>query len=179
MPAQGNCAQLLQTWPKVITITGSEVHRKKAIYRISAQYVKACTTRVWKTLFQEFKFQKGYNSDKIDENCWHSSLIWSSLNESHIYKISDQYVKTHRKKCWKLCTSTLSSKRGLTLTKLDVTRTWSDVHSMKIKYKIQLNMPKNVREKCGKLCVSSILSSKMGHNFYKTWRKLTTLKLDL
>ena len=40
-------------------------------------------------------------------------------------------------------------------------------------------MSKHEREKCRILSISSILSYKKGHNSYRKWRKLTTLKLDL
>ena len=50
-----------------------------------------------------------------------------------IYKILAQYVKAIEEKCWKLCISSiLSSKRGITPTKIDDTRTWSDINSTRI-----------------------------------------------
>ena len=53
-----------------------------------------------------------------------------------IYKISAQYVKTRRRKVWKTVYFQYAKfKRSITPTKIDDTRTWSDVHSMKVIYK--------------------------------------------
>ena len=41
------------------TLTWSEVHNRKVIYKISAQYVKACRKEVRKTVFQIFWVPKG------------------------------------------------------------------------------------------------------------------------
>ena len=92
--------------------------------------------------------------------------------------------KRVREKCGKLCISSiLSCKRGITPTKIDANWRPSNLICSTVRQsknaKFQPDMSKHVREKCGKLCISSILSSKKGHNSYKIWWKLTTLKLDL
>ena len=47
------------------TLTFSKVYKKKVIYKISAQYVKACRREVRKTMYFWYsKFQKEHNSYK-------------------------------------------------------------------------------------------------------------------
>ena len=54
-------------------------------------------------------------------------------------------------KCGKLfISSMLSTKRGITPTKIDYTGTWSDVHSMKVIYKISAQYAKAFRRKVQK-----------------------------
>ena len=142
-------------------------------------------TRVWKTIVQVFSVSKGVYiiPTKIDVNWWHSTLILSSLNESHIQNFSSiLYVNAHRKK-WKTVTVYFQYskfQKGHNFYKNWhsnlVWCSFNESHNTKF----QLNMPKHVGEKKSrKLCIFSILSSKMGHNSYKNWHTLTTLKIDL
>ena len=57
-------AKLLQKFTQINdTQSWSDFHKKKVIYTISAQYVKACRRKVRKTVyFQCSKFRKGHNS---------------------------------------------------------------------------------------------------------------------
>ena len=83
-----------------------------------------------------------------------------------------------REKCGKLCISSiLSSKRGITPTKIDANWRHSNLICSTVKQshnaKFELNMSKHEREKCGKLCIFSILSSKRGitpTNINANWR---------
>ena len=79
--------------------TCSVVWLNKVICKISAQYIKTCKRKVQKIVyFQYSKFQKGHNSYK---NWRHSNLIYSTVKQSHICKISAQYVKACTRKVGK------------------------------------------------------------------------------
>ena len=136
-------------------ITWSEVHKKKVISNISAQY--QYVEHVWqecgKLYFKYYQFQKWYNSDKnwrklmtLDFNL--KFIKWKSYTKSQL-----NMSKHIEEKYGKLCISSiLSSKRGITPTKIDDTRTWSDVHSMKViyMYKISAQYAKACRRKVQK-----------------------------
>ena len=98
--------------------TWSVVRLNKVICKISAQYIKACKRKVRKTVsFQYSKFQKGHNSYK---NWWHSNLIYSTVKKKSYAKFQLNMSKHVKEKCGKLCISSiLSSKRGITPTKID------------------------------------------------------------
>ena len=105
---------------------------------------------------------------KIDANWWHSNLICSTVKRSYA-KYQLNMSKHVREKSGKLCISSiLSSKRGITPTKIDTCWWHSDLICSTVKQshmqKFQLNkLCKSMwEEKCGKLCISSILSSKRG-----------------
>ena len=69
------------------TQTWSEVHKKiKAIYKISAQYVKACRRKLRISSFLSSK--RGITPTKIDANWLHSNLICSTLKQSHMENFS-------------------------------------------------------------------------------------------
>ena len=152
-----------------MTITWSEVHKKKVITKLQLNMSKHAWQKCGKLYFKYFQIQKGYDSDK-------------NLRRLMTLKFNLKFINVSKhieEKCGKLCISSiLSSKRGITPTKIDDTRSWSDVHSMKVIYKISAQYAKACRRKVQKT-ISSILSSKMGHNSYKHWRKLTTLGIDL
>ena len=97
-------------------------------------------------------------------------------------KISAQYVKACRRKMQKTVYFLYSqfTKRHNSF------KNWRKVMILKldlqyIKTKscaqFQLNMIKHVGENCGKLCISYKFTKR--HNFFKNWRKVMTLKLDL
>ena len=98
-------------------------------------------------------------------------------------KITAQYVKARKRKVRKtvyfqyskLQKGHNSHKTWRKLTTLEL-----DLYFRKTKScaKFQLNMLKHVREKCGKLYFQYSKFQK-GQNSNKTWRKLTTLELDL
>ena len=117
---------------------------------------------------------------KIDD-----TRIWTEVNWMKvIYNISAQYVKACRRKVRKTAYFQYSKfQKGHNSYK-----NWRKLTTLAFDLKLiewksyttfQLNMSKHVGERCGKLRISSILSSKRGHNFYKNWRELTTIKLDM
>ena len=61
-------AELLQTWPKVMTTTWSEVHKKKVIY---STFQLNMSKHVWqecgKLYFKYFQLKKGIIPTKIDD----------------------------------------------------------------------------------------------------------------
>ena len=91
-----NCISSMLSSERDITTTKSDakrrhsncsvVHKKKVMYKILGQCVKACRRKEWETVyFQYFKFQKGHNSyKKIDANWRLSDLIQGLQKESHI-----------------------------------------------------------------------------------------------
>ena len=128
------------------------------ICKISAQYVKACKRKVWKTVyFQYSKFQQGHNSHK-------NRRKWTTFELDQYYSITKSYAKFQLniskhvgKKCGKLhiCES-LKLKRGITPAKIDGNKLMAfelAFTCIKIKWytKFQLNISKHVGEKCGKL----------------------------
>ena len=90
----------------------------KVICKISAQYVKACKRKIWQTVYCQYsKFQKGHNSNR---NWQHWNLICSTVKTKSYAKFQLDISKHVREKCGKLCISSiLSSKRGITPTKID------------------------------------------------------------
>ena len=98
------------------TRTWSDVHWQKVIYKISAQYAKACRGKVQKTVyFQYFKFQIwSMSPTKTDANWRHSKFIYSTVKQNyaqfHLY-MSKHLGKKYRKLC---IYSIISSKRGIT-----------------------------------------------------------------
>ena len=85
-----------------------------------------------------------------------------------------------REKCRKLCIfSILSSKRGITPTKIDNTQTWSKVQLNKLICKISAQYVKACKRKLRKTDYFQFFKFEKGHNSYKNWRKLTTLELVL
>ena len=133
-----------------------------------------------KLYFKYFQFQKGYNSDKnwrklmtLDSNL--KFIKWKSYT-----KVQLNMQKHTEGKCGKLCISSIiSSKKGITLTKSDDTRTLFDVHSMKVIYKISAQYAKACKRKMLKTVYFQHYEFQKGHNSYKYWHKLTTLEVGL
>ena len=125
---------------------------------MSANFVNACRRNVQK--------KDGRTESQTDTECWHSNLIYSTLNKV-IWKISAQYVKARRRKVWKTVYFQYSKsqkghnsyKNWYELPTLELNLKYSET---KTYAKFQLNMSRHVREKCGILCISSILRSKRG-----------------
>ena len=103
------------------TQSWSEVHKKNIIYKISAQYVKACRIKVRKTVyFMHSRFQKGQCSYKY----WRKSttlkhdlkfIKWKSYTKFQL-----NISKHVGEKCGRLCISSiLTSKRGIAPSKID------------------------------------------------------------
>ena len=94
---------------------------KKVICKISAQYVKACKRKMWKTVyFQYSKFQKGYNSNKNWRKLTTLELDLKYSKTKSYAKFQLDISKHVREKCGKPCISSiLNSKRGITPTKID------------------------------------------------------------
>ena len=88
-----------------------------------------------------------------------------------------------REKSGKLCISSiLRSKRGTTPTKIDANWRHSNLIWRTVKKvicKISAQYVTAYRRKVHKAVYFQYSKSKMGHNSYKYWRKLTTLKPDL
>ena len=93
----------------------------EVICKISAQYVKAHRREVRKTVyFQYWKFQKGHNSHKNWRKLITLELDLKYSKTKSYAKLQLDMSKHVREKCGKLCISSiLSSKRGITPTKID------------------------------------------------------------
>ena len=107
----------------------SVVRLNKVICKISAQYVKACKRKVQKTVyFQYSNFQKGHNSHK---NWCKLTTLELDLyyDETKSYAKFQLNMSKHvREKCGKLCIFSIrSSKRGITLTKIDAKWQYSNL----------------------------------------------------
>ena len=89
--------------------------------KISPQYVKACWRKVWKTVYFKYsKFQKGHNSYKTWRKLTTIELDLYFRKTKSCAKFQLNMSKYVREKCGKLCISSiLSSKRAITLTKLN------------------------------------------------------------
>ena len=100
--------------------------------------------------------KRGITPTRIDANWWHSNLICTTAKQSHICKISAEYVKACRRKLQKTeyfqyfkCQKGHNSyKDWRKLTKLELDQMFT---RRKWHVKFQLNMLKHVGEKCGKL----------------------------
>ena len=94
---------------------------KTVTWKISAQYAKAWKRKVWKTVYFKYsKFKKGHNSHKN----WRKlttlevDLYFSTTKPCAKFQLNKS--KHVREKCGKLYIfSILSSKRGITPTKID------------------------------------------------------------
>ena len=142
---------------------------------------RACRRKVQKTVyFQYSKSQKGHYSYK---NWWEMTTLQLDLKYSKIkscVKFQLNRSKHVREKCRILSISSIPSyKSGITLTKIDDTRTWSNVYKKKVTCKISGQQVKVYRRKVQKTVYFQYFKFQKWHNSYKNWRKLTTLKLDL
>ena len=141
----------------------------------------ACRRKVQETVyFQYFKSQKGRYSYK---NWWVLTILQLDLKYSKIksyVKFQLNMSKHVGEKCGILSISSiLSYKSGINPTKIDDTRTWSNVYKKKVTCKISAQWVKACRRKVQKTVYFQYFKFQKGHNSYKYWRKLTTLKLDL
>ena len=138
--------------------TWSVVRLNKVICKISAQYVKAWKRKVRKTVyFQYSKFQKGHNSYT---NWRHSNLDLSYSKTKSYAKFQLNMSKHVREKCGKLCISSiLSSKRGITPTKIDANWQHSNLICNRVK-QIHLqnfnSICQSMKEKSAENCVFSV-----------------------
>ena len=126
----------------------------KVIWKISAQYVKACKRGVRKTVyFQYSKCQKGHNSN----------INWRKLTRLEIdlqYSKTKSYAKFQlnmskhvRESCGQLCIcSILSSKRGITPTKIDAN--WR--HSKLICSTVKQSHMQNISSMCQSMMEKSV-----------------------
>ena len=108
--------------------------------------------------------KRGITPTKIDANWRHLNLICSTVKQSHMQNFSS-ICQSVRKKCGKQCIfSILSSKRGITPTKIDGNWRHSNLicSTVKQSHIQKLDMSKHVGEKCGKLHITYILSSQRG-----------------
>ena len=94
---------------------------KQRHMKISTQCVKACQRKVRKTVyFQYSKFQKGHNSHKDWRKLTKLKLDLKYSKTKSYAKFRPNMSKHVGEKCGKLCiSSNLSSKRGITPTKMD------------------------------------------------------------
>ena len=103
------------------TQTCSVVHQNKVMCKISAQYVKACKKKVWKTVnFQYSKFQNGHNSNK-NRRKWTTFELDQYYSKTKSYEKFQLIISKHvGKKYGKLhiCKS-LKLKRGKTPAKIE------------------------------------------------------------
>ena len=121
-----------------------------------------------------FKFQIEW----MDTECRHSNLICSTLNKV-IWKNSAQYVKTFKRKSAENCISSiLSSKRGITPTKIDANWRHSNLICStlnKVMCKISAQYVEACKRKVWKTVYFYYSKFQKGPNSHKTLRKLTTL----
>ena len=103
-----------------------------------------CISSIW-------SFKRGITPTKLDANWRHTNLICQTVKQSHMQNVKLHMSKNVREKCRKLrIFSILSSERGITPTKIDDTRTWSNVLKKKESYKISVPYVKAYRRKVRK-----------------------------
>ena len=102
-----------------------ESHIQQKMYKISAQYVKACRRKVPKTVyFQYSKFIKGQSSYKNCQILLTLKLLLVFIKWKSYKKFQRKMSKHVGEKCGKLCISSiLISKRGITPTQIEDTQT--------------------------------------------------------
>ena len=142
------------------TITWSEVHKKKVIYKNVAQYVKSWRRKVRKLCISSIRSSKrGITPTRIDENWCDSNLIWSSLNESHIQNFSTICQIMLKNSAGKCFFSIKSSGRVITSTKTNTNRQHSNFCSTVKQSYVQnfSSISQSMQEKCTENCVFPIL----------------------
>ena len=126
--------------------------------------------------------QRSITPSKIDAKWQYSNLLCSKLKQSHVQNFSSICQSMQEKTTEKCISYILSSKRGITPSKIDAKWWHSNLICRTLKTKscakFQLNMSKHVGEKCGKLYFLHTKSTKKLNSF-KNWRKVTTLELAL
>ena len=144
------------------------------MWKLSAQYVKACKIKVRKTvfLFQYSKLQKGDNSHKN----WHKLTtvkldLYYSKTKSYA-KFQLNMSKHVREKCGKLYFQYSEFQRGITPTKIDTNWQHSNLICSTVKKvicKILAQYVKTCKRKVRKTVYFQYSKFKKGHNSHKNW----------
>ena len=128
--------------------------------------------------------KRGITPSRIDENWRHLNLICSIIKQCRIQNFNSigQSIIIGEK-CGKLCISNiLSSKKGITPTKIDVNWRHSNLICCTVTQSHMQNFGsicQACRRKVRKTAYFLYSKFKKRDNSFNIWRKVTTLKLDL